>query len=179
MSDALLSGRYSRALFNLSKKAGNLPEVDRALSVLLKTTEEFPNIAALIQTPTLKESEKNAFIEKVLSPETPSLLKDFLKVLIEKKRFSLLKTICAEFHELFEEEQGILEVEVLSVIPLAKTIEEKLKKVLETKLRAVVRLAPKIDASLIGGFLLRFGGREIDCSYKNRIREIEQQLLTT
>jgi F0F1-type ATP synthase delta subunit len=41
-----------------------------------------------------------------------------------------------------------------------------------------IRLIPSTDPELLGGFVLRFAGKEIDCSYKNRLHEIQQKLLS-
>ena len=178
MSETLAGCRYARALFELAVKGKELPKIETLLSNLAKVAREHPEVMAIVQNPTLKESEKSAFIEKIIPADSPALFRDFLKVLIEKKRFPLLGEIRSEFHQLFEKNQGLLEVELLSVVAFSKILQEKLKKILEAKLRSTIRLVPKIDASLLGGFLLRFGGREIDCSFKNRIHEIEQQLIT-
>lgn len=177
MSEALASSRYAKALFNLAAKEKALLKIDAVLSDLVRATEEHPEIKAILRSPVLKEIEKNGFIQKIIPVDCPALLKDFLRLLIEKKRFPILDGIFLEFHRMFEAEQGLLEIQVLSVVPFSKPVQEKLKKVLEGKLRSEIRLIPRTDASLLGGFLLRFNGKEIDCSFRSRIREIGQMLL--
>jgi F-type H+-transporting ATPase subunit delta len=177
MSDVQAGARYARAIFNLAEKERALPKIEALLAFLVKTTEGSPEVTAVIRNPVLKESEKADFIGALIPADSPALFRDFLRVLIEKKRFSILGEIQSEFHRRFAKQQGLLEVEVLSAVPFSKTLQEKLKKTLSVKLRSEIKLIPKTDASLIGGFLLRFNGREIDCSYKNRLHEIEQQLM--
>lgn len=179
MSEEIAGIRYARALFELSEKERLLSETDTTLSSLADTAAGHPEIMAIVRSPILKESEKISLVEKIIPADSPALLKDFLRVLIEKKRFPLLARIRKEFHRLFEKRQGILEVEVVSTAPFSKDLQVRLQKMLSSKLRSEVRLIPKTDAALIGGFLLRFNGREIDCSFKNRFHEIEQQLLTS
>lgn len=176
MSKTLASARYARALFKLAENEKELPRIEALLADLAKTAAGHPEVISITQNPTLRESEKSAFIEKIVPADSPALFKNFLRVLLEKKRFPILNEIQSEFHRLFEKKRGVLEVELLSVVSFSKTLQEKLKKVLENKLRSSVRFVPKTDPSLLGGFLLRFDGREIDCSFKNRIEEIEQQL---
>ena len=178
MSEEIASARYARALFELAMKENKLPEAEALLTEIAKVAKKHPEVMAIIQNPTLRQSEKSSFVEKIIPADSPALLKDFFKVLIEKKRFTILGDIQKEFHRLFEKKAGILEVEVLSAVPFSTALRDKLKKMLAAKLRSEIRIIPKTDASLLGGFLLRFGGKEIDCSFKNRIHEIEQQLIT-
>ena len=67
------------------------------------------------------------------------------------------------------------------LVPRALTGEaqSKLLTLLNKKLASEIRLSVKTDASLIGGLVLRFDGREIDASFKNRLREIRQKLLVS
>ena len=74
---------------------------------------------------------------------------------------------------------GRQEVEMVSAVSLTPGFMEKLRAVLTKKLRSEIRLIPSVDRSLLGGFILRFSGKEIDCSFKNRLHEIRQKLFGT
>jgi F-type H+-transporting ATPase subunit delta len=187
MSDVIVAGRYTRALFELAEKEGSLVEIDSGLHALVKILEAEPKVLLLIANPTLTESEKCSLALKLLSGNPSELLERFLRVLIDKKRFDLLPGIQKNFHDIFEKKHGVQEVEMLSAVPLSTGFLEKLKTVLTKKLRASplatgsearteIRLIPKTDRSLLGGFILRFNGKEIDCSFKNRLYEIQQKL---
>ncbi len=187
MSDATAVGRYTRALFELSEKEGFLAETDARLHGLAKILEAQPKVLLLITNPTLTNEEKYALALAALAGEKSLLLERFLRVLIEKKRFALLPEIQKTFHALFERKQGVQEVVMLSAEPLSSGFLEILKAVLTRKLRASplasgpearteIRLIPKTDRALLGGFILRFNGKEIDCSFRNRLHEIRQQL---
>ena len=150
-----------------------------------------PQFLRLLANPTLSDDEKYRLVRNLLPQNTPDLLDRFLKVLITKKRFPLLSDIQTLFHKSFERNQGVQEVEMLSAVPFSREFLEKLKAVLTKKLpassplaagleaRTEIRLIPKTDKSLLGGFVLRFDEKEIDCSFKARIHEIRQQLFAS
>lgn len=187
MSDVIAAGRYTRALFELAEKKGVLRETAAALHALARVLADQPKLLLLIANPTLTSDEKNALTLKALGGNGPELLERFLRTLIEKKRFALLPEIQRIFHSRYEEKQGVQEVEMISAAPLSSGFLEKLKAVLTQRLRASplavgpeartkVRLLPRTDPHLLGGFVLRFAGKEIDCSFKNRLYEIQQKL---
>ena len=188
MSNVIAAGRYTRALFELAEKESSLAETDAGLHGLVKILENQPKVLLLIANPTLSNEEKYALAQGALAGGKTLLLERFLRVLIDKKRFALLPEIQKTFHAIFERRQGVQEVVMLSAAPLSPGFLEKLKAVLTRKLRASplasgpearteIRLIPKTDRDLLGGFILRFDGKEIDCSFKNRLHEIRQKLL--
>ncbi len=177
MSDVIASGRYTRALFELAKESGCLQEIDAGLHALVKTLREQPKICLLIANPTLTQDQKVDLALKTLTDGRAGLLERFLRVLIDKKRFEILPEIQKLFHESFEKTKGVQEVEMISAVPLSSGFKEKLSALLKKKLRSEIRLIPLTDRGLLGGFVLRFGGKEIDCSFKNRLHEIRQKLL--
>lgn len=189
MSDLIAAHRYTRALFELSDKEQSLFEVDRVLHGIGSLLETHPQVLRLAANPTLSDEEKYRFVQNLLGDNAPELLRRFFKMLIEKKRFALLPQIQAIFHKSYEKKKGVQEVEIASATPFSKGFLEKLTAFLKKKLRSApgsiepearreIRLIPKTEQDLLGGFILRFDGKEIDCSFKNRIYEIQQKLFS-
>lgn len=189
MSDIIAAGRYTRALFKLAEKENHLAEIDAGLHALIKTLKAQPKILLLMANPTLTDQEKYGLASQAIAGRKSDLLERFLHVLIDKKRFSLLQDIQKIFHDRFEKKQGVQEVEMLSAVPFSSGTLEKLKAMLIKKLRSSpdptlaqafreIRLIPKTDRNVLGGFILRFNGKEIDCSYRNRLYEIQQKLFS-
>ncbi len=187
MNDVTAAGRYTRALFELAEKENGLSAMDASLHALARILETEPKILLLIENPTLTKDQKYDLALKTLAEERTGLLERFLRVLIDKKRFTLLPDIQKIFHERFEKKRGVQEVEMISAVPLSSKFLEKLKAVLTKGLRTSplaagpearteIRLIPKTDRDLLGGFVLRFSGKEIDCSFRNRLYEIQQKL---
>lgn len=189
MSDVIAAGRYARALFELSEKEGRLAETDAQLHALAAVLKAQPKILLLVANPTLTNQEKYALALKALPGSDAGLLERFFRVLIDKKRFALLPDIQKIFHDRFEKKQGVQEVEMISAVPLSSGFLEKLKGVLTKGLRASplaagpdarreIRLIPRTDRNILGGFVLRFAGKEIDCSFRSHLNEIQQKLFS-
>jgi F-type H+-transporting ATPase subunit delta len=176
MSDVTLASRYTRALFELAEKEDRIAEIDAGLHAVAGVLEAQPKVLLLMANPTLTTPEKCRLALKLLGEAPPELLERFFRVLIDKKRFALLPQIQKMFHDLSEKRQGVQEVEMISAVSLSSGFLEKLKAVLAKKLCATIRLLPKTDRNILGGFVLRFAGKEVDCSFKNRLHEIQQKL---
>lgn len=187
MNDLTVAKRYARALFELAEKEGNLQETDALLHQLVKTLDAQPKVLLLISSPVLSLGEKHALALKLLPTSRQELLERFLCVLVDKKRFSFLPAIQQIFHDRFEKKCGRQEVEMISAVPLSEQFHEKLEAVLTKKLQSLlaargtapqakIRLISRIDKNLLGGFILRFNEKEVDCSFRTRVNEIRQNL---
>jgi len=177
MSDSLAAARYTHALFELADRAKVLDEMDHALDQVAALLKNYPLVLRLAENPTLSNEEKGRLAQSLLDQNAPELLSRFLKVLIEKRRFALLPAIQVVFHKSYEKKQGIRQVEMASAVLFSKGFYERLTATLKKRLRSEIRLFPKTEPDLLGGFILRFDGKEIDCSFKNRIDELRKKLL--
>jgi F-type H+-transporting ATPase subunit delta len=179
MNNDIAAGRYTRALFQLAEKEKHLAEIDSGLDAIVKVLAAQPKILRLMENPSLSDAEKYSLALAALAGDKAGLFARFLRLLVEKKRFALLPEIQKDFHDRFEKKQGIQEVEMFSAVPFSATALEKFKAALTKKLNSKIRLIPRTDRGLLGGFVLRFAGQEIDCSFKNRLHEIRQKLFSS
>ena len=177
MKDYRIGGRYARALFALAEERGELDKIEEEFKEVVQLAKRHPEISRLVLNSTLSREEKEDFLEKILPREFSTLLKNFLKVLIRKKRFQDLPLIQEKFHRLYEEKKGLQRVRVLTPIPLNEILQEKLRQVLGKKLKREIYLEMAQDPEILGGFVLDFDGTQMDASFRSRLQELKQKLL--
>ena len=176
MIDLRAAHRYARALFELAEKENTLDAIDDQLVAVLAVVRKYPEISRLISNSTIPLAEKEDFIGKIIPENILSLLVNFLKVLIKKKRFGELSFIQETFHRLYEKKRRVEEVVVVSAVPLSGSNAARLEKLLEKKFKSDIRLDLKTDPDMIGGLILRFGGNEINASFRSRLDALRQAL---
>lgn len=176
MMDHRAASRYARAVFELSLGAGTVDSVERDLALVQGMLESHPEISHLLLNSTISLAEKQDFLVKVLPADLMPLTLSFLKTLIRKRRFAEFAFIQKAFHERYETAKGIQEVTATTAFPMSDTIRVKLVDLLKRKLNLEIRLLEEVDPRILGGLLLRFGGKLVDGSYRTRLEEIEQQL---
>jgi len=177
MKDSRIGLRYAHALLALAEPRGELDRIEKELAEAGTFIGRHPEISRLLRNTTLSREEKEDFLEKVLPPGLSSLVVNFLKVLIKKKRFQDLPTVQEKFHRLYEQKRGLQRVRVETPIPLDESILEKLRRVLEKKVNRRVTLETTVDPEILGGFVLDFDGTQIDGSFRTGLHELKQKLL--
>lgn len=177
MKDYRIGTRYALALFMLAEEAGETARIEKELKEAGRLVEKHREISNLLMNNTISREEKEDFIEKILSEGTSSLLVNFIKVLVKKRRFQSLSIIQEEFHKLYEEKEGIQQVQVTSAIPLGEIVQEKLRKTLEKKLNKKIYLQTTVNPEILGGLVLDFKGNQIDGSFRSVLQELKQRLI--
>lgn len=102
--------------------------------------------------------------------------KNFLSLLAQNRRLALLPQIAAIYEVLRAEVENIADVQVTSAIALDDAQRQRFKLALQQRLKREVRLHCDIDASLVGGAIVRTGDLVIDGSLKARLARLASDI---
>ena len=172
------SERYSRALFEVVKEARELDKTEnniKNLASLLKNSQEIKNF---IQNPTQsKENQINAI--KLLAEKLnfSKSLKNFMFLLIEKRRIFFVEKIIDSFLKLCAQKRGEVKASLISSKELSETELENISKELSSSTSSTIKFNYKVDKELIGGLKLQLGSFMIDTSIKNKLNKYKQEML--
>ena len=103
---------------------------------------------------------------------------NFVRVLIENDRLSLLPEISALFESLKNEREGVVEATIDSAFPLDDAALSQLVADLERRFKRKVRPQVNVDRDLIGGALIKVGDEVIDGSVRGRLQSMASALRT-
>jgi F-type H+-transporting ATPase subunit delta len=172
------SERYSRALFEVSKEARELEKVETDVinfQLIYNSSSEVKNF---IQNPTQNINTQNIFIdllsEKLIFSKN---FKNFLLLLIKKRRIFFIKKITESFLKLCSKKRGEMKAFLISSKELSSTELENISKELSLSMGSKIKFDYKVDESLIGGLKLQLGSFMIDTSIMNKLKKYEQAMI--
>ena len=177
MPETRVARRYAAALFQFALETGQVDAVVGDLERVLELMRGFPELAAAVRRPSVPASVKKRLLDELLADEVQPITLDFLKLLIDKRRYDILPEVPECYKELADSHRGIVSVQVRSAVPLTEEEKERLSEVLARSLRKQVRLKTNVDPSLIGGVMLRIGDRLLDGSVKGQLNLLRQRLI--
>jgi F-type H+-transporting ATPase subunit delta len=177
---AAVLGRYARAFAEVAVKHKLNAE---------KTVAELEQIAALItgsrelrnvmQNPAVSREQKLKLLDAIIQRmEATKLLRNFLAVLIDRRRIGNIAELVELFKQELDRRLGIAEARVTSVRELTPAEKKTLEKHLAEITGKTVRATYSEDASLLGGVLVRVGSTIYDGSVHGRLQRIRQELAT-
>ncbi|MDH5537493.1 MAG: F0F1 ATP synthase subunit delta, partial [Betaproteobacteria bacterium] len=92
------------------------------------------------------------------------------------RRLALLPEIVELYEALRAEAEAVIEADVTSAYALSETEQEKIRAALRRRLGREVRITTYVDASLLGGIVIRAGDLVIDGSVRGRIAALATHL---
>jgi F-type H+-transporting ATPase subunit delta len=102
--------------------------------------------------------------------------KSLFHLLFENKRFEILEAIALEYNNLFDEMNGVEVAKVTTAIPMDAVLEAKVSAKIATLSDKKITIENIVDASIIGGFILRIGDKQYNASVANRLQVLKREL---
>ena len=172
------SERYARALFEVSKENNEQEKIEndaKNFQIILKESRDFQNF---IKNPTQTISHQNEVIDLLSKRLNFSKnLKNFLLLLIEKRRIFFVKKILESFIKLCSHKRGEIKASLISSKELSQIDLDKISDELSNTIGSNLKFNFTVDKELIGGLKLQLGSIMIDTSIKNKLKKYEQTLL--
>ena len=172
---ATIARPYAKAAFDFARAAHTFAEWSQGLGLSAEIVAD-ARVAALVKDPERTPADIAGFIIGIAEPKLDAGMQNFVRVLAENRRLLLLPEIAAQFAALRAEAESTVDVEVVSAVALDAAQSDKLGKALTTRLKRQVRMQTSVDASLLGGAVIRAGDLVIDGSLKGRLERLGTEL---
>ncbi|MFV5690769.1 ATP synthase F1 subunit delta [Flavobacterium sp. LT1R49] len=167
--------RYAKAILDMSDAIGVANEVSNDMTLIASTINGNQELNTFIENPTIKvEVKENALLE--VFADVNGVTKGLFHLLFENKRFEILEAIALEFNKLFDEMNGIEVAKVTTAFPLDVDLKAKVLAKIATLSDKKITIENIVDASIIGGFILRIGDKQYNASVANRLQVLKREL---
>jgi F-type H+-transporting ATPase subunit delta len=172
---ATIARPYAKAAFMSARDAHALPDWSKALAVGAALGAD-ARIADLVTSPKLSPDQVVSLFAGLGGPAIDAHWQNFVRLLAQNKRLEVLPQIAQQFELLRARYENELDVEVTSAVAMNAEQQSKLAASLKTRFKRDVRLHTSVDASLLGGAVIRAGDLVIDGSIKGRLQRLASEL---
>lgn len=172
----MIASEYAKAIFELAQENDLLDSIRDQFETLLTACDKNKEIYTLMDYPNIGKKEHKAIMKKIMVG-FDEVFVNFVNVLIDNGRFSLLGDIYHEFVSLVLAISNILSIDVYTPYDLnaeqLKIIENKMKTMYKCK---KVIINTYIDTELIGGIKIVFNGQSLDLSLQDKLLKLRSAL---
>ena len=177
MAELLTLARpYAKAAFAYASEQNAIDNWSAALQLLSATVQDGA-FSAYLNRPELTPTEQVSVFAKVLGEQPSTAVSNFLTLLADNGRLTLLPEIEAEFEQLKSQNNNTVDVVIESAFPLTSVQEQLLTHALEKKFEAAVNVSVEVKPELIAGVVIRAGDQVIDDSARNKLEKMRTRLL--
>jgi len=173
-----LARRYAEALYDQLEGPGEIERALRALSVLGELWQKAPQVHKLLLAPSISVEERVQMAGRLAGGEVPGAVLDLLRLILERRRQSLLPLLHEALRQTRDEHQGVLRVVVTTAQPLDEEQRAEARQLAERLAGRKVELEEEVDPGLLGGLRLRVGDRLLDASLRAQLHRLIEELVS-
>jgi F-type H+-transporting ATPase subunit delta len=171
---ATVARPYAEALFRVAKSE-NLPAWSDLVSQMAQVAAH-PDVKALADNPKVSNQQiAEVFSSAFKSPLNPEA-RNFINMLIENGRLTLLPEIAAQFHELKNAQEGAADAQISSAFELSDAQVKEIVAALEKKFGRKLNPSVTVNKSLIGGVRVSVGDEVLDTSVSAKLQKMHDAL---
>lgn len=166
---------YAQAAFALAQDANALPAWSEALRLAAAVVAD-AKVATALDSPKLTAGDKESLLLSICGDRISTEQRNFLRVLIEADRITLLPQIRAEFLQLKDEADGVAKAQIDSAFPLSDAQIAEITGALEKRFGRRIDATVNVDPTLIGGVRITVGDTVVDATVQAQLQAMAQQL---
>lgn len=177
MIERTLAKRYATALLSAALKENSVEETESTLLALKEVYNKNEPFRRAMHQPRLSRAARKGLLRKPFEGRASRAFLEFLGLLVDKNRVSILPDVADAFDRLADASSGIVRVKVRSFRPMDEATRSTLKEKLVHMTGKKIELEEKVDAALRGGMMLQIGDSVIDGTVTHRLKGLRERLL--
>jgi F-type H+-transporting ATPase subunit delta len=172
---ATIARPYAEAVFGLADRSGATANWLSILGIMSQVAGH-PEMQACIGNPNVGPKALYDLFILLCKQDFPAEARNFVRVLIANERLGLLPEIYAQFGELKNEREGVLEAVIRSAFPLDNAQTTALVADVSRRFKRRVQPRVVVDKELIGGVHITVGDEVIDGSVRGKLEAMATAL---
>lgn len=166
-----LARPYATAAFELARDTGTFEQWQRALGALAEVTRQ-EQVQILLKDPRVTVAQQVEVFLAAAGDALDQHAKNFVKVLAQYRRLSVLAEIEADFTRLRAAAENTVQAELRTAVEASDAQRRKIQAALTQRLGRKVELRCVIDPGLIGGAQIRAGDLVIDSTVSGKLERL-------
>lgn len=175
-SSTRIAQRYASALMDQSLADGTLESINTDFQYIMKAVHGSDELVAVLNSPVIRHNAKIEILKEVFGSHISTLMMNFLIMLAEKRRESILPDIAASFTEMYNEEKKLIPVGFTSAVELDESMRSSLIQTIAKRTGKTVLPTFTVDAALKGGITIRIADTMIDASLRHQLDMLYREL---
>ncbi len=175
---SLSAKNYSEALIELVQdNVMSYEEIKKDMTTVAEILNSSEELRNALEYPTISAETKFEIINDVFNNRINVNIINFLKILIDKKRFNEFYQILTDYEKRLDKINNIQSVEIISALELNDVYKNKIIQKLSEKLQKNINPVWQIDENIIAGLIYKIDDNVIDTSIKNKLDKLSKNLM--
>jgi F-type H+-transporting ATPase subunit delta len=179
MREPTIARNYAETLLELAQRSGDLRTWGEMIDSVGNAMDTDRRLRMFLESPRLSAGQKNEIIQKAYGATLPRNFVRFLQALVSHRRQMLIPVIAQAYHDLVDQVEG----RVHASVTVAREPDDSDREVVTTQLKRALGkdVVPHfhVNASILGGVVVRVGDTVLDGSVRRRLATLRSRMLGT
>lgn len=166
---------YAEAVFCLAREEGLLQEWSDTLHILAYVARD-AQACEFVSNPKFARAQVVGFVLDILGEQVTDQVKNFITVVLDNRRFTVLPQIAQSYEAMRAESEGIAKARIETAFAMDNSEVAELTTQLEKRFKQKIHAAVEVNAELIGGIRITVGDEVIDASIRGKLSGLAASL---
>ena len=167
--------RYAKAMYDIASEENSINEVYKDMDLVKELYGDSLDFKNLLSNSQINYQDKKKAILALIE-ESNYITEKLIDLLIHNKRVSIIGDIAISFIQLYNKHNDVKEATVITASPINEDLKSMILSKINISDHKSVSLTNIIDSSIIGGFIIRFDGKEYNASVKQNLNNLKKEL---
>jgi F-type H+-transporting ATPase subunit delta len=173
----ILGKRYATAILDLATSGDEVRAFGEQIRAFGRLLGEVPELREVLTVPLYHREFREKTLAEVCDRGGFAVpVREFFKVLLERRRIDQFEAIVEAWDELIDEREGRVRALLVSARPLPEADRDRIAATIRVKTGRQVVVRTEVDPSLIGGVRVHLGSTVIDGSVRSQIEQVKERL---
>ncbi|KQC32313.1 ATP synthase subunit delta [Nonlabens sp. YIK11] len=168
------ASRYAKAILDLTIDKKEAAAVNEDMKSVLTTVHKNKELQDFLKSPVVKTEQKRGALRQVFS-QVGGITMGAFDLIVDNQRADILSDIATKYILLFDEMNKREVATVTTAVEISKELEAKILAKATELAGKEITLEKKIDPSIVGGFILRVGDKEINASIHSTLGDLKRE----
>tara|TARA_Y100000766_G_scaffold703_1_gene520 strand:+ start:227 stop:757 length:531 start_codon:yes stop_codon:yes gene_type:complete len=167
--------RYAKAIYDIANEENSINEVYKDMNFINELNSGSLDFKNLLSNSQINFQDKKKLILSLIK-QSNALTEKLIDLLIHNKRVKIIGDIASSFIQLYNKHNNIKEATIITASPINNELESKILSMINIKDAKSVNLTNVVNPNIIGGFIIRFDGKEYNASVKQNLNNLKTEL---
>jgi F-type H+-transporting ATPase subunit delta len=170
-----VASAYAKSILDLAIEQNLLGSIYQDMLFAKKVCDASRELRQLLVSPIIPTFKKVSIVNEIFVNKVSDATLKLFHLIIKKRREDLMYFIVLSYIEQYKESQGIKTATLVTTIPATNAVLWQTNAILSNFSNKIYELNNVVDPSILGGFILTSGDRQLDTSVRSQLSKIKNQ----
>jgi F-type H+-transporting ATPase subunit delta len=172
-----IAQRYATAVFDLAREEKALEALESDVEALDAALAESEDLRRMMTSPIYPRDEQGRAVAAIAGKMNLSqTMAGALGLMARNRRLFAVRAFLSILRRMIAEEKGEVSADVTAATVLTKAQADALAATLKERFGKQVKLNVSVDASLIGGLVVKVGSKMVDTSIRSKLAALQNSM---